>query len=471
MDEGNEPERIEIELTSHEPAGAAARARRLRSEAADGHTGIVATGDVDGGDDGDAGPLATERGRLLAVGVGAAVVALLIGVVVGRMGSGEVESSDAVSTTEEPTTTTSMPGDNDTLPRAPDIQPPPTTRPPATTTNPTTTTIHVEGWVERPIVVAPEVASEQDEVVALTTDGQVVRIDVATGTVAGNRVVADGRLSGFGGPALVYAGTDWVLVPTFDGEAHAVMVFDDGMRSSVDLGGWTPMMVDATGDTFWRPRIDRSNGEISAMVEVMVDGTETGVEVDLGGRYPMAADPLGGFVVAAPGGTYTVGAEATTRLTDGRLIATGSRLLVVEECTEQLVCGYFAVDRATGERAVIPLDPSLEDSAPIEAGGWWSVRSPLSPEEDALIVVRWGQGGGGGQTLGVVDLTTGEYTDIGGVFDTPQAAWSTDGGRVYWLDEGALMVFDRATGESVLLSPDLDAFAALAVRPSAGDDG
>lgn len=464
MDEGNEPERIEIELTSHEPAETAARARRLRSATEDGDTGVVATGDVD---DDDAGPLATERGRLLAVGLGAAVVSLLIGVVVGRMGSGEVESSDAASTTMEVSTTTTMPGSNDTLPRAPDIQAPPTTRAPATTT----TTIPVDGWVERSVVVDPAVAREQDEVVALTRDGQVVRIDVATGTVASHPVAADGPRNGFGGPALVYAGTDWVLVPTFDEEGRSIIVFDDGGRSSVDLAGWTPVMVGPSGGTFWRPRFDPSIGEISEMVEVTLDGTETGVEVDLDGRYPMAADPLGGFVVQAPGGIYAVGADTTERLTGGRLLATGSRRLVVEECSEQLECGYFVVDRATGGRAVLPLDPSLEGSVGIEAGGWWSVRSPLNPEEDALIVVRWDHSGSGGQMLGVVDLTTGEYTDIGGVFDTPQAAWSTDGTRIYWLDRGAIMVFDPATDESVLLSPDLDEFAALAVRPSVGDDG
>ncbi len=463
MDEGNEPERIEIELISHEPAETAARARRLRSATEDGDTGIVATGDVD---DDDAGPLATERGRLLAVGLGAAVIALLVGVVVGRMGSGEVESSDAVSTTEEPTTTTTMPGNSDTLPLAPDIQAPPTTSRP----DPTTTTIGTDEWVEGSIVVNPTAAEDQVEVVALTRDGQVVRIDVATGTTAGGRVAADGRFIQ-GGPTSVYAGAGWVLVPTFDADGRATVLFDDGSRSSIDLGGWVPVMVGATGDTFWRTDFDESNGELSELVEVALDGSETGATIDLGGRYPLLPDPLGGFVVEAPGGMYTVGSDATTRLTGGRLVAIGSRRLVVEECTEQLECGVLTVDRSTGERVDVPLDPALNESPGLEAGGWWSVRSPLSPDEDALIVIRWDNSGSGGQTLGVVDLATGAYTEIGTVYDFPQAAWSPDSARIYWLDEEDLAVFDRATGESVLLSPDLDAFAALAVRPTVGDDG
>jgi hypothetical protein len=465
VDEGHEPERIEIELTSHDPAGAAARARRLQSESVDGDAGIVAAGEVADGD--EPGWLGTERGRLLTVGGVAALIALVVGVLVGRMGSDGVQTSDA-PTTEEATTTTTMPGNNDTLPPAPDIQAPPTTR--ATVAITTTTVIDTDADIEvvEPIAVDPAVPSDPVEVVALTPDGELVRIDIANGIATRSQVVPGGRFNAFGAPAGVHAGTGWILVPALGPDGTSIVIFDDGSRSTLELGGWFPVLVGADGGTVWRVDPDRVTGDLTWVTEIAFDGSETGVAIDVGGHYPQMADPLGGVVVEAPGGYYSVGVEATTRLTDGRLIAVGERRLVVEECDDQLTCGVFVVDRATGDRTPLALDPALGDAAPIEFGASWTIRQPLSPDEDALLIVRWDTSGSGGQTLGVVDLTTGGYTEIGSVFDLPQAAWSPDGERVFWLDARYIKVFDRATGESVLLSPGLDAFAALAVRPSAG---
>jgi hypothetical protein len=451
VDQGHEPERIEIELTSHDPAGAG-RARRVRAGSADDDLATTEPGKV-----GEPGLLGSERGRLIAVGAAAAVIALLIGVLVGRMGSGDVESSDAASSTTAEATTTTRPAENrDTLPRAPEILTPTTTRPqPATTT-----TVDPEQLITGTISIDPAVPPDDVEVVVLNGEGDVVRIDVASGATVSTRVEGSQL-----GPPFVDAGKGWVLVHSFDETGSWTVIFDDGSRSSVDLGSWFPSLTSNGGSSFWRLEIDRASGAPTHLVEVAVDGSETGAVLDLDGFYPQLTDPLGGVVVQAPGGYYLMRPDVRTRFTSGQLIALGERRALVNECDEQLVCGYFVVDRTTGARTQLALDPALGDLAAIEIGSWWSLRDPMSPDENALLIVSYDQQSGF-QTHGVLDLTTGEHTEIGALLDAPQMVWSPGGRSVYWLDVGRLMVFDPSTGESVLFSDDLDTLTALTVRPS-----
>jgi len=450
VDEGHEPERIEIELTAHEPAAPAGRTGRVQGGLPDGAS--VETTDPD--DVGRPGLLGTEQGRLVAVAATAAVLALLVGVLVGRMGSGDVESADDLSsTTTEVTTTTRPPGNRDTLPRAPEILAPTTTRPERATT----TTIDPEQMVEGSIDINPVVTPEKAEIIALTRQGVVVRIDAITGSTVSTQASAQF------GQAFVSAGDGWVLVPSDDGGSSVIA--DDGSRSTLDLGEWWPPLMAGSASAFWRSEIDRQFGFPTRLVGVAIDGSETGVVIELDGHYPQMLDPLGGVVVQAPGGFYVVRAESRAHLTAGQLIALGERRALVYECDDRLECGYFVVDRTTGTADRLEVDPELGERPPLGWVGWWSLVEPLSPNEEAVVVAAWN---GQAQSLGVLDLTTGSYTELGTFDNEPQAAWGPGSRYLYWLDGGRIMVFDRSTGESVVFSEDLDSVAALTVRGFVG---
>lgn len=450
VDEGHEPERIEIELTSHDPALAASR--RTRSGPTGDDTAVTETGEP-----GEPGPLGTERGRLVAVGAAAAVVALVVGVLVGRMGSGGIESSDDAATTTVATTTTSTPGNRDTLPPAPEVLSPTTTRPDRTTT----TTISADEWTEGSVAVNPEFGGEQVEVVALVGQGVLVRIDATTGATLSTQT--DAR---FGQP-YVSAADGWVLVPDDRGGFGAIA--DDGSRTAMDLGGWWPALT--SGGAAWRAEFDQEPGQLTRLVQVAFDGTETGEVIDIDGFYPVASDPLGGVVVQASGGYYVVEPDSRERLTTGALHAIGVRTALVHECDDQLECGYFVIDRSTGARERLDIDVHELENLQLGGFGWWGLGSPMSPTEDALVVITFGAQG---PALGVLDLTTGSYTELRRFENEPQAAWSPSGRYLYWVDGGTIMVFDRSTGESVPFSDDVDRVMALDVRPLAvtiDDDG
>lgn len=449
VDEGHEPERIEIELTPHDPEGSAARARRARVVSADGDASVT-----EAGEPGGPGWFATERGRLLGVGAGAALVALIVGVLVGRLGAGGVESSgEAVTTTVVATSTTTTTGNRDTLPRAPDVLSPTTTRPDRTTT--TTTPVSADGWTEGSVVVNPEFEAEQVEVVALVGQGVLVRIDATTGATSSTQTDA-----GFGQP-YVSAGDGWVLVPDDRGGFESVA--DDGARTALDLGGWWPALT--SGAAAWRAEFDQGLGGLTRLVQVSFDGTETGEVIDVDGFYPVAVDPLGGVVVQASGGYYVVAPDSRERLTTGMLHALGVGTALVHECDDQLECGYFVIDRSSGARDPLGIDAQESENLEFGGFGWWSLGSPMSPTEDALVVITFGAQG---PALGVLDLTTGSYTELRRFENEPQAAWSPSGRYLYWVDGGTIMVFDRSTGESVPFSDDLDRVVALDVRPLAG---
>ena len=76
-------------------------------------------------------------------------------------------------------------------------------------------------------------------------------------------------------------------------------------------------------DRFWRLDEVSRFGDPLHIAEITYDGTPTGVEFESDGRYWMAAaDPLGGLLVlGAPGGSYRIAPEGTSRITTGDVIA------------------------------------------------------------------------------------------------------------------------------------------------------
>ena len=442
MDDGQEPGRIEVELTSHGPATHRTdRAAEAATGDAPGPGGLVTPG-----------VLGTERRRLVAVGSAVAVLALAVGVLVGRSGSGGQESAGDPARPPSAATSTTRPN-RDTLPAAPSLPAPSTTRPERTTTTMTTTTIDPELVVEGSITVNPVLTPEKAELIALTRQGAVVRIDVITGATRTTHPVSFGA-------SFVAAGDGWILMP--DDRGGLVTIADDGSRSPVDLGGWWPPLT-ADGGGFWRAEFDEPSGRPSRLVRMTLDGSDAGEVIELDGHHPQFIDPRGGVVVQAPGGYFVLTPHARTRVTVGQLHALGRRRALVRECDERLECGFFVVDRDSGAREPLHLDAELERQLEAAGFGWWGFGTPLSPDEDALVVTTFDDAAG--PDIGVLELSTGSYTALGGFENEPQATWGPGGRYLYWLDAGRIMVFDRSTGASVLFSDDLDTVTALTVRP------
>lgn len=474
MDERPEPQRVEIELTAHESAGRRRRRPESGPEAARGDLGARSDGDVDTLDEPGSESADHERGRLVAGASVIAMTALLVGVVVGRMGSGDdavVSDTDTTPSTSVVTTTTDRVETTDTLPPAGRVLTQPATQ---STTQPATSgTDAVPDDPEQPVQgqigVHPSVREAGVEVVALTHGGEITRIDVTTGATVTTDVTASSQF----GPPTLHSGDGWILVPSFDDVQGSVVLFDDGTRTSIDLGSSWPLLAVGTSGRFWRGEQQVRDSAPMRLIEISIDGSATGAEIDLNGFFPRMTDPLGGVVVDAPGGSYIVTTDGITRLTTGRLLALGRERAFVQECGDRLDCGYFVIDRATGERRPLALDRALGDRATLEAGGWWTFQEPLNAAEDAVFILSWDQFGNGEQSHGVLDLVTGAYIEIGGAIDVPTLRWGQDGTSVFWLDGSRLRVFDISTGDSVLFSEDLGNLSTFTLRPlptSAGSD-
>jgi hypothetical protein len=258
------------------------------------------------------------------------------------------------------------------------------------------------------------------------------------------------------------AGPGWILASPVElgGRSGAVVLTDDGTRTLIDTGGWWPFGVSADGSgRFW---LLDERPDALRMVEMSISGVPTGSEIDLT-SYPRLVDPRGGIVVDAPGGSYLVTPEGATRLSPGTVVAAGRHWLLVEECDGNLECGHFMVDRATGARRRIELESGL--------GGLrlrWNQTATFNEAEDALLVTYWDPVDGGGLSVGVVDLETGDFDelpDLNPYENGGQNVLWGPGDRLFWLDAlRYLNVFDPETGESVLFSDELGQLNGFALR-------
>lgn len=458
VDDRPEPERIEIELTSRGSSDTEMRFGRGRrndadrsdgSEAGDGT--IVMASEAPG----RTPWLSTERGRLVSATSLVGIVALLLGVLVGRAGSNE-----GLATTDVPATVTAVATATSTIVGTLDTLPPVEPSPATTSSSgsrqvfPTTPGAQASN---APTVINPIIAGQPFEIVIHAGRGQVRRIDVATG---GTTVIEADPID-FGSPAL-FAGPDWVMGPNPGG--RPTVYFDDGTTS--DLGVGTNLFVMRAGDERFWISDDSLSSSATRLTEIAIDGSATGAELELAG-YPVMPDPLGGIVTYASGGSYIVGPDATTRITPGRLLTLGRRKALVHECDENLVCRYYVVDRSTGNSRSLTLDPKLLDNLEFQIGTWLQSGQQLNPDEDAVLVTTWSPAGRNGG--GVLDLETGEYVEIDASLSNPAMDWSPDGRFVFWIELGKLQVFDRSTRESHMVFEDMPTVSAFAIRPSGSE--
>ena len=301
------------------------------------------------------GPLSTERRRLIATGIAAAVVALFIGWAFGRAGPGTTATDDPnPSSSTTPTTTT--PGDElgATVPVVdPDLLPTTTAFSPVVRSNPTPTTTSPPGWTLSSARVDERAAALDIRIVGSRPGGEVVELDTGSGELA-----AIATNSRFTNPPQVDAGDDWILLREMD-QSRAWLFSGRNEPRRVEIGDVWSVHRQPNSDLFWSITFGEPVGNRMQVSEIDHEGNETGIAFAVDSPYWIAAaDAINGVVVyGAPGGTYHVGPDGAYRLTSGQVIALGSQKLLATDCGENLTCGLVVIDRATGEAT--PLIPTL----------------------------------------------------------------------------------------------------------------
>jgi hypothetical protein len=482
VDEGGVSERVEIELTTRGDTG-----RRRRGRSAAPPQPVLGDQLAVQGEPGDIPPEAfrraleseqaadggvppAERRRLVVTGLAAGAVALFIGWSLGRAGGdGTAATDDGGSlTSEAPATTIDGETLGEPMPTVdPALFPSPSLAPPSTGTvrrsTTTTATTQPISWILGQGRVDPRAAELAIRIVGFQQRGSIVELDTASGELAS----FDERVNLISAP-LLWAGPDWILSAREDGE----WAFFRGRDQPVTWAGVWGIFQQSGGDRLWALEPASGLSSTTRVVETTPDGQWTGREFELDQRFwPAGADPNGGLVVfGAPGGTYSVGPDGTSRITTGSLISLSDRIVVAVDCGETMQCGLVVIDRATGDSRSLTVRRSEPTTAPERPQ---YLESPASYGHPTLLTGISPDGRYSplsvsdiDQDYGLVDLETGEFIQLG---DYPESGvwWSPDSRSVMYLVNGHLTVFDLESRGTYEVSIDVYPLSAFAVRPAA----
>jgi hypothetical protein len=381
--------------------------------------------------------------------------------VIGRSGGDDESATSIAPGTTQPVGSATTPAPGSTLPVVDPADLPTTTRPPRTTT-----TTQPPKWTIEPIAVDGRAVELGLRVVAVASDGQLIEIDAAEGTMAS----IETSVRAYNGAA-VYAGDDWVVVGDFDrGQIEVYRRFENAPQR-LSIGNLWDVRWQPGTDRFWVTDQSFSYPGPMTIVERTVDGEDTGATIELNSRFwPSGADPAGGVIVAGQTGTFRVTPEGSERISTGYLLAIGVEQALVVECGESLdTCGTFVIDRATGDRTPLVIE-GLADAFVESMSGYGMYGNDLaqiSPDGRYAPVVM---PSGVTPRFGVVDLENGSFIQLA---TYPQSAlyWVPDGGHAVFMADDVLMVFDAGTGETFPLlalgpsAPGSFNVAAIALRP------
>lgn len=448
--DGDAPEPIEVELTSHEPRPPGGRRRRepLASEPTD---------DEPAGDTPSTRPASARAHQLVTAGV-VGVLALALGLVVGRSTSSDTSADDAPAA---PTTT--VPEPFETLPivgeeiGGAEFDVPEE----ASTSRPSSTTTEPDRPTTAPVGIDERVRGVPVRLVGVELGGDLVEADLASGirTDFGVR-----RLVSDGSPLVV--GPDWVAASA---NGRARVIRSDGTDTSVDVLGdwWSLLHVPGTG-LFWRVSYDGLGGGPGALELVDLDGEPVGPTIELPvNAYPYLVDPAsGGVVVTAAGRQYVVTPDAVEPLATGEIVGLSDELVVAYDCDDALSCSLYRTDRTTGARTPIPDDPDLAEPYQwVSMASWGGGRADtLSPDGRWVAVIgqSWRS-----SVAGIVELETGRFVELSPLDAQPTVAWSPDGRWAFTLDAQVVTAYDTISGERFPVFTDRVGWIQLADRPVA----
>jgi hypothetical protein len=322
------------------------------------------------------------------------------------------------------------------------------------------TTTLVTGWTFVGAGVDDRAAALGIRVIGVRP-GLVFELDTATGDLAELEVQARYRQ-----PPHVDAGDDWILVRRTD-ISYAQLFRGRDEPIPIRLGHAANAFPEPGTDRLWRVLTAAHRDAPTRVVEIDHEGTESGVAFEFDGPGQVAgADPAGGVIVIAPGGSYHAGVDGSKRLTTGDIIAINTQEALITECSDDLTtCGLVVLDRASG--TTTPLEPVLPVGKPdiqIYASGssygFPSLMSAISPDgRHAPVVIN-----GTRLRFGVIDLVTGDFAPLG---VTPQSGlwWAPDGRYVMYLFNERLMMYDFETKIAFEVAPGQH-MTAFAVRPA-----
>ena len=169
---------------------------------------------------------------------------------------------------------------------------------------------------------------------------------------------------------------------------------------------------------------------------------------DISREYSTTRTDDGRAYVNDAGGVYEINADGSAvRVDDGVLRGVSSKMLLIRQCTSDLVCGDVLVDRTTGERRPI-VDGVVPDDMQFSGYGL-----DLAPDGSAISGIVDAVNS---QELAVVDLLTGDRlataaqgwgrgsrwaADSSGVFESSASGTGVEflslaaGGQVHFADE------------------------------------
>ncbi|HZB42903.1 MAG TPA: hypothetical protein VE487_18155, partial [Ilumatobacter sp.] len=321
------------------------------------------------------------------------------------------------------------------------------------------TTTLVPGWTFASAGVDDRAAALGIRVIGVRP-GLVLELDTATGELAKMHVEThDGQ------PPHVDAGEDWILVRRTD-SSYAQLFRGRDDPVPVRVGRATNAFPEPGTDRFWRVLTAAQRDAPTRVVQIDHAGAESGVAFEFEGPGQVAgADPAGGVVVVAPGGSYHAGTDGSKRLTAGDVIAISAQQALITECSDDLTtCGLVVLDRDSGATTalepVLPVgNPDVQIYSSGSSYGFPSLLSAISPDgRHAPIVIN-----GTRLRFGVIDLESGDVAPLG---VTPQSGlwWAPDGRYVMYLFNERLMLYDFETRTAFEVAPGMH-MTAFAVRP------
>lgn len=488
MEDWSEAPHVEVELTS-QPAARMRRWRRRGDGAVDpaagspapaptpeGRGGTIvattttstATGEPQ--DDGSVvhsgvGPSAGPQRRIVAVGAAAGAVGLALGWLLGgTTGPFDGSAAETPATSDEiGAVTPEATGDStaestgDATSDSDDALEPIDTVRPTTTARRTTTTSTLAPPATTEVVLDAALAGADFRIVGIVDNTATAEIDVAAGTMTTQKWGV-GALDPYGS----VVGDGWVAAGN-PSNGQMRVVTSDGVISNAGIGDpWSLLWIEGT-ELFWRGEDGPPwQGGFNVYEQVDLSGEATGPTIEGRGMWPSGVDPAGGIVTTDQGKTYSLREEGVDFIGEGQPLAVSADHAVLRTCDEQLVCGVFVVDRATGERRQVPVDGDRVPggqfglgSIPGEITSDGGAASFFAPTERDVQVV-------------VLDLVTGELRELAPMFGPPVGlAWSPDGRFGVFLDTSTPSLYDRETGEVRALGRDLGRWNSVDVRPPA----
>jgi hypothetical protein len=397
----------------------------------------------------------------------AAVFALVVGVVIGRVSA--PDGSGEASTADDPPSATSAPEPDD---GGVDSAPVDDTIAPFTSTDvddeagaaPTPSGQPTETVPDDSVVAATTIVELDERVagidlslVGLGSDG-LYELDLASGSLT---VTTSGRLSaGVSDDARrLVSGPDWVVVTgVWEGGTFLLIEGEEPERFR-QIDGLTH--VPGT-DRFWR------TGSAS-LIEIDLAGDPTGVTLSTDGTTIVRGDPAGGLVVHRGGRLWSVSGDEATEMPPGELMALSAEVALTFGCDELADCWVRAVDRDTGVGRDVPVDDPFDLApAPYFETLVMFPDASVAPSGEHAVVLGNAQAQPG---LKLVDLTTG-VVDLVPAGSDPWATsvvWSPDG-RILFVASGSRLVgVDVTTGEAFPVLPEsFDLWHRIVARPAAG---